>query len=57
MEHERCDRLWYDYDRALLNCRDHTDMYLCCSKRKLILALIHEMRSWLAANMSQLNYE
>ena len=46
--------LWYDERKHLLSCRGHTDMYMCCSKRTLILALTHEIRSWLAANMSLL---
>ena len=57
LEQERCDRLWYDEKRALLDCRYHKEMHVCCSKRKLILALIQEIRTWLAANIIQLKSE
>ena len=45
---------WYDDYDALLYCPDYTDMYMFSQKRKLILAFIHEIRSWLVSNMSQL---
>ena len=55
LETKRCIDVWYDESGTLLNCTNHDeDIYSCCQKRRLILALCYQIRFWLTENLTKL---